>query len=62
MRRGEDIAATENYTMPATSIVTFVGKIKDLTDAGMIESVIDSRISVYPNPAKIKLLSVRRSR
>lgn len=52
LRRGEDITATENYTMPATSIVTFVGKIKDLTDAGMIESVIDSRISAYPNPAK----------
>ncbi|HBJ09697.1 MAG TPA: Por secretion system protein, partial [Coprobacter fastidiosus] len=52
LRRGSDIAVTENYTMPATSIVTFVGKIRDLSDTGIIESVSDSRISVYPNPAK----------
>ena len=52
LRRGSDIAVTENYTMPATSIVTFVGKIKDLSDTGIIESVSDSRITVYPNPAK----------
>ena len=52
LRRGEDIAADANYTMPATSIVTFVGKIKDFTGMGLSETVSDSQISVYPNPAK----------
>lgn len=58
LRREKDIAVIENYTMPATSIVTFVGKIKDLTGTGLTGSVSDSRISVYPNPAR-EQISVR---
>lgn len=52
LRRENDIAADANYTMPPVSIVTFVGKIKDLTGMGLSENVKQSRVIVYPNPAR----------
>jgi len=44
-------AATDRYILPATSVVTFVGKINQGTGTSTTSSLINN-FSIYPNPAR----------